>query len=437
MKVTMSQKTLLEAIKRGAFAALSDEAQTDSSTLSLLIKSVKIIVGKDEITFESATALVASRYVEPITDKIVVNETGTVMVPAKEIFDWVNRQGDCMIGLRSKDLDTPEMVNVVTGETDIASKAAIKKLGSLELASKDAKKTGSKWSLDSYDATRIPTLEDPINNPLFIAPLEQLNEGLKYTSFVALPKDTDHLYDTVSFQHQNNKMYIVTTDCARCAVWHVPNADKITMKTALTAEDMKANGMADAWKHNLLVPAKFLTEVCKLASAAAPLAFYRDENKNRIFISQPGFIVRMATAEKDMIAKFPPLGLFLVKKYKDLCVVPREILMNRLNTVSLVNKNAILFSFNSDQLILEGISESGHSPCKANVSITNLNEDFKQVWNVKHILDILKVLNDDNIKILIPKDNDKDSVKIVSSDHPNIEYYAMAVERSKYNLGKD
>ena len=38
MKVTMSQEILLEALKRGAFAALSDEAQTDSSNLSLIVK---------------------------------------------------------------------------------------------------------------------------------------------------------------------------------------------------------------------------------------------------------------------------------------------------------------------------------------------------------------------------------------------------------------
>jgi len=438
MKVTISQETLMEALKRGAFAALSDEAQSDTSTLSLLIKSVKIKVEKDEITFESATALVASRYVEPITDKIAVKETGIVMVPAKDLYDWVNRQGDCMICLLFKELDSPEMINVVTGEADIASKASIKKTGTLGLASRDANKTGSKWSLDSFDSAQVPLIDyDLKSKPLFLLPLEQLNDGLKNISFVAMPKDSDHLFDTISFQHKDNKMYIVTTDCARCAVWHMPNADKITMEETFTAAEIEENGMSGAWKRNLLVPAKLLGEICKLSSNAAPLAFYRDEAKNRIYISQPGFMVRLATAEKDMVEKYPPLDLFLVKQYKDLCAVPRSILANRLNTVSLVNKNAILFAFSSDQLTLEGVSESGHSPCKANVSVPKLSEDFKRVWNVKHILDVLKVLEDDDIKILVPKDKDKDSIKILSPSQPNVSYYAMAVERSKYNLDED
>jgi len=438
MKITMPQNVLLEALKRGAFAALSDEAQTDTSTLSLLIKSVKINVQKDEIVFESATALIASRYVQPIVNQIAIKDVGTVMVPAKELFDWVHRQGDCMIGLRSAELDSPELVNVVTGDTDTASKAAIKKLGSLELASQDASKTGAKWSLDSYDSAQVPLIDfDLTSNPLFILPLEQLSDGIKYISFVSMPKDADHLFDTISFQHKDEKMYMVSTDCARCAIWHLPNADKISLESTITAKDMAANGMSGAWKHNLLVPAKFLSDVCKLSSNAAPLAFYRDVKKNRIYISQPGFAVRMATAEQDMVEKYPPLDLFLVKQYTGLCTIPKDILSNRLNTVSLVNKNAILFAFKGKQLTLEGVSESGHAPCKANVAVPDLVEEFRKVWNVRHFTEILKVITDEDIKIFIPKDADKDSIKLTSPAQPNVTYYSMAVERSKYKIDED
>ena len=432
----MSQKNLLEALKRGGFAALSDEAQTDTSTLSLLIKSVKIHAEQNAITFESATALVASRYSEAVTDQISVKETGTVIVPAKELFDWVNRQGDCMIGLRSKDFDSPEIINASTGEADIASKAAIKRVGTLTLASQDASKTGSKWSLDSYDSNQLPLIDyDLSGNPLFEAPLEQLNEGLKYVGFVAMPKDQDHVFDTISFQHKDNKLYLVTTDCARCAIWHVPNADKISLKSTMTAEDM-ANGMEGAWEHNVLVPAKLLANVCKLASDAAPVEFYRDIDKNRVYISQPGFVIRMATAEKGIIEKFPPLELLLTKKYNDLCTVPVGVLTTRLNTVSIVNKNAILFSFKGDQLTLTGVSESGHAPCKANVSVSNLGEDFKRVWNVQHFLDVLKIMDDD-IKVMVPADKDKDSIKLLNPNKPHAAYYAMAIERSKYNMNDE
>lgn len=434
----MTQDILLKALERGAFASLSDEAQTDTSTLSSLIKSVRITAKKDEIVFESATALVASRYVQPITDNVVLKEEGTVMVPAKELYDWIDRQGNCMIGLRSKDFDKPKVVNASGGDADEATKASIRKIGSLELVSQDVSKNGSKWTLDNYAPDQVPSVDfDIIPTPLFIAPLEQLNEGIKNIGFSAMTKDSDHLFDSISFQHKDEKMYMLTTDCSRCALWHLPSADKITMDGTITEEQMEKNGLKGAWKSNLLVPSKLFTQVCKLASNTSPIAFHREDAKNRVYVSQPGFIVRMASAEKTMAEKFPPLDIFLIKKYVDLCSIPAGILSSRLNTVSIVNKNAILFIFSQDKLLLKGISECGHAPCKATLSPSNLTGEFKKVWNVKHLLDILKVAKGDEIKLMIPDGQNKDSLKLIYPDQPNASYYVMSVERSKYNLNDE
>jgi len=434
MKVTISQSTLLEALKRGALAALSDEAQADTSTLSRLIKSVKIKADNDSITFESATALIASKYVSPLSEDTTVKEVGNAMVSAKDLYEWVNRQGDCVIGLRSKDLESPELISVSGGNSDVSSKASIKKIGTLEIVSKDASKTGSKWSLDSYDSDQVPLIDyDFKNKSLFELPLEQLVEGIKHVSFVAMPKDADHLFDTVSFQHKDGKLYLVTTDCARCSLYHIPNADNISIKSTITSKQMEESGMANAWEHNLLINCKMLSNICKLSSDMSPLKFYRDETKNRAYIYQPGFMVRLATAEKGMIEKYPPLDLFLNKKYNELCKISAGILTSRLNTVSIVNKNAILFDFKDNQLTLTGMSESGQSPCIANLEVPELKEALKRVWNVQHFLDVLKVIGTE-VKVLVPTDKNKDSIKLISPEKSNVEYYAMAVERSKYNL---
>lgn len=437
MKVTMSQSTLLESLKRGALAALSDEAQTDTSTLSMLIKSVKIGVEMEEITFESATALIASKYVLPVTDKISIKETGKIMIPAKELFDWVNRQGECMIGLRFKALDVPSTIGAV-GEADVKTKAAISKTGSVEMVSMDSSKTGSKWSLDSYDYQQIPWINyDFSSDPLFILPLEQLTESIKGIGFTVLPSCEDHVFDSFSFQHKNKEMYMVTCDLARCAIWNIPNADKINMAEAITSEQIEKKGMKGAWESNLLVPSKFLTEICKLSSGNVPISFHRDAKANKIYVSQPGFEVRMATADQSKVEKFPPLDLFLTKKYHDLCKVPKDILLNRLNTVSMVNKNAILFSFGNEQLMLQAISESGHAPCKANLKVNELDGTLKRVWNVKHFIDVLKAISDEMVQILVPDDNDKDSIKFISTSKPNGTYFAMAIEKSKYDISED
>jgi DNA polymerase III sliding clamp (beta) subunit (PCNA family) len=280
MKVSMPQNSLIESLKRGAFAALSDEAQTDTSTLSLLVKSVKIKVDVSEIVFESATALISSRYVLPVTDKIVVKEIGEIMIPAQELFDWVLKQGTCIIGLRFKQLEKPETINVKSGE-EIAglSRAAIRKTGSVEIVSQDASKTGSKWSLDSYDASQVPSIDFDPNaaSPLFVAPLEQVDNALKAVGVSILAKDHDHLLNSISFQHKDKEMYALTTDLARCSVYRIVSADNINFPSTVTTETYNKEGLTDAWKNNVLIPFKFLSDICKLSSDATPMTFHRDE----------------------------------------------------------------------------------------------------------------------------------------------------------------
>lgn len=443
MKVTIPQTILIEALKRGALASLSDEAQTDNSTLSLLIKSVKIEVSEKEIKFESATSLLCSSYIEPVTEKIKVFETGSVMIPSKELYDWVNRQGDSMIALEFKPSDNIKVITTDSDSSEMPTKASIQKNGKLTLKSKDNSKTGAKWELDSYELSQLPSIDFKLNmqDPLFLAPLEQILEGLKYISFTSMPKDPDHIFDTISFQHKEEEMYMLSTDVTRCSLWKISNADKITLKSTITSEEAKNGEMDGSWDHNLLVPTKSLSDFVKLASKEAPLAFYRDLKKNKIYISQPGFSVRISSCDKESIKKYPSLDLFLVKPYKDLCNVEKNLLEKRLNTVALVNKNSILFNFEKDEeggegnLTLEGISETGQSPCKANVNVDSLKESCKKVWNVKHFLEILKTVDGDSLKLMIPdKEKSVSNMKISSQDKDNLVYFVMAIARSKYKL---
>jgi DNA polymerase III sliding clamp (beta) subunit (PCNA family) len=440
MKITIEAKTLLESLKRGGFSALSDDASSDSSTLSTLIRSVKIEAKQKEIIFESATSLSASKYILPISDEVKVHEEGVVMVLAKELYNITDKQVGLDIYLESKMFDAPKSESVGSISEDVASKASIKQMGDVIFkaivrgASTD-KKGKVNSSLTCYDHSQLPSInikEEDV--PLFIAPIEQLTDGIKNIGFSSMQKDSEHLFDSISFQHKDKALYMVSTDCARCALWLLPNADKISMKSTVTVEDLQgdAEALSKAWEHNLLVPLKMLSDVAKLSTRGCPLGFYRDADKNWVYMSQPNFIVRASTADKSSAEKFPPLDLFLVKKFKKLCKADVSTLLSRLNTVALINSNSILFSFKDDELVLDAISEMGKSPCSANLEVEQLQGSFRKVWNVKHFQDLLKNSGKE-IVFEIADDADKGSMKITSPSH-NAVYFVMAVERSKYNV---
>ena len=143
MKIRLKQATLMEILSKGAIAALTDEAQGDTTVFSPLLKSVKIKVEADTITAESATKTLAVQYKHPVSqDEITIKETGEVMVLAKELFNWTKIQIDADILLSFKPLDTPQLISTVDG--DAAGKASIKKLGNLEIMSRLQTKNGRK-----------------------------------------------------------------------------------------------------------------------------------------------------------------------------------------------------------------------------------------------------------------------------------------------------
>ena len=158
MNIKINQKILLNALERGALAALSEEAQSDCSNFSLITRGVRITVDLSSIIFESATSILASRYFVPVDtiNGIVVKEVGSVMVPAKEFIEWVTKQGDSIVGLNLKKLDTPELIKGSDSEGDATN--TVKKIGSLQVASKDSTNTGNRWQLDCYDTTSFPAI---------------------------------------------------------------------------------------------------------------------------------------------------------------------------------------------------------------------------------------------------------------------------------------
>ena len=96
----------------------------------------------------------------------------------------------------------------------------------------------------------------------------------------------------------------------------------------------------------------------------------------------------------------------------------------------------VLFYFkkskdSTDTVVIHAISEDGHAPNVSNAPVNDLVKDVKAIWGVKHIMEVAKVIKDDNITFLIP--DDLKSVKVISSKDKNLEYYSMVIDNPKYS----
>jgi len=419
MKVSVSQEKLLTALGKGGLAALSATAQSETSNMAPIIKSVKIDVKETAITIESVTNLVISKVTIPVEvdGGIEVSEEGSVMVPAKELTSWVQIQGKgSTILMALKKLKTPEKI-ALDGDDEEES-FSISKIGMLKLASKDENKTIGKWELDCYDTDQGTTVDfdsSQKGEKLFDIQAEQFQVALGKVKFATLDKDYQHIMDSVSIQSNNGDIYFAATDTKRCALYKPTTVENV-----------------DSDKPTLISVA-LLEPVLKILDKDLKTELYYDSEKCKVYISQENIEVRIACPDESSIAKFPKVVLLLDKPYAELGTINRNALSKILKSSSMINKRSALFDFNKDkgQIIVTTISEDGsYKPNVSSAPVQELDKDCKSVWGVTHLLESLKTMKSEDIQFFIP-DNMR-TMKILGLDDPNFIYFIMAIDNPKY-----
>jgi len=426
MKMSIKQDVLINALDRGAMAALSEEAQADMSVISLILKSVTIKTDGKDLVIESATKNLSSKYSIPVSKEngIEIKENGEIIVPAKELYDWAKRQQNSVLAIVLSKLDTPEIVNPLTSEA--SSTKGIKKLGTVKIMSKDDTKTGTKWSLDCYVPEQLgPSKIELPKNKKFSISSAQLKEGFAAIDFSAMPNHYEHVYDAISFQsykkdtEKENSLYMVTFDTRRIA----------TFKTIAKDNNLDIN---------IMIPHKILGTISKLADDS-DISFYHDAATNKIFLQQENngiqLLFKIATTDIEKAKKFVPIALIEGYKYKKIANVSRTGLINRLSTSSMVNNEHNLISMETDKMTIYSASAIGKSPVTCVLPIKDLSKDYKVVSSPIHITDIMKALKDDYVDIMVKEVEDMNkSFKFTSKDE-NIAYFLINtdVSKSKYN----
>jgi len=414
MKVEINQEVFLKALEKGGAAALSDEAKTDTSNYSTLIKSVKITAGK-KFVIESLTNLVAIRHSLDVGKDhgITIEEEGTAVVQAKDLVDWVKIQGNTsIIKMVLSKLASPELLD--SGSEDDDMKSSIKKVGDLKIASKDEAKTIGKWELDSYDETQYPAIDfSKKGDKMFDTYSQYFTEGVEKASVGAMDKDYDHIYDSISIQVADNDVYFATTDTKRCALYKLP-----------VVEDLQS-------KQTVMIPVALLEGLKKVVGKEVKMTFSFEDESNKIFVDMPDTNVRLLCAEKEAIKKFPSISMLLDKDYKDLIEISKVSLNKILVTAAIVNSSSALFDFDKDKgtLIVKAISDEGkHKPTQTKTKLESVGLSSKSVWGVKHLQDCLKAVDSDRVELKVP---DNQSLLHVV-DGENFQYFTMKINNPKY-----
>ena len=428
MKVSIKQKALMTALEKGAVATTSNEAQADSSNLSVLVRSIKITADK-HFTIESSTNMISSKYTVAVNDEngITVNEGGSVMVPASEMINWVKLQNpDAVIALNLQKLDKPILIQPQSIED--VEVTSVKKTGILKMTSKDPMKTNSKWELDAFDVESIKSVnyKEKSAKKCFDVKARALKEGLSKVSFAALAKDYEQTYNCVSFQFWDGKAFLQTTDTKHCALYQIPKDDISDIDGSATM---------------LLIPSSVLELAVKISDDENSLSFsyHQDKSNNpRIFISQPGLEIRLAGADEDKKASYHSGKLLVDRDSTFLAEIPKISLEKVLMITSIVNKVSVLFTFRKEDknLVIKAISEeSKYAPLMEKISIPELTKDARFVCSPNHLLEALKVIKSDEIKVSIA--NNQKNTLMIGKDDPNFYHFDILKDSPIYKDAKE
>ena len=414
MKVSLPQSILSSMLARGTIAAVSSEADNDITHLASAVQSVRITV-EENLTIESATPFLVVKATIPITpeSEIVVKETGSVLVNAKDLCTWVEKQNDCRIALSLTAL-------VHDPATADNSSDITRKIGTLSLASKDEHKTGSKWSMEAFDPNGMIKTKNGANIvPLFNITVPNLYAAIANTEFSCNEKDDARMYNCISFQNANGDPYFVCTDTCRCAMYKM--TDLMT-----DASDFTKNGDS-----RMLIPAKTFYSVVNALRDAKDIAVTYDVDRDGLLLATDGFVARIALPEKAMFANFPSVVTLLQKNYEVIGTVKRTRLINRMNTLAMISKMSCLFDVKGSMLRAYVSPDCpGKSAATCTCEIENPLHDGRYVWGIQHLMDILKALEDEMVPIQV--DAASNTFKVTSEKDKNVIFFGMHIDSPKY-----
>ncbi len=370
MKFSCSQQTLTKALN------IVSKAVTIRTTIPIL-KGILLKVDENGILTMSASDLDLS-----IEKKIKVenSEPGEIVVLSKLFGDIVRKLPDGLISIEENE-----------GKINI------------------------KCSNSEFNIIGLPADEFPNINPTdsdsekLVFNKEILKDMIKKTSFSASIDENKGAMTGVLIEMEENSLNMIAIDGFRMAI---------------AREQMK-----NAKKENIIIPAKILNEISRIITETE-----LDTDDVTMMLSQKKAVFVM---ENTKIVIRLLEGEFM--NYKR--IIPQDsacrVVLNKHDFLDSVERASLLAKVGKNNLIkleikdnnIEITSKSEEGNVKEEIIVTKEGNDLTIGFNSKYLIDVLKVIDDENITMLFNTNVSPCLVKPISGDY--FEYLVLPVRISQ------
>lgn len=232
----------------------------------------------------------------------------------------------------------------------------------------------SKFNLIHMDAEEFPNLPKINENIIFSLPQKTLKNMIKGTIFAIAQDETRPILTGILFEVNNEKLNLVALDGYRLA--------------------LRSNAMENENTINAVIPGKTFSEVAKILS---------DDDINVNITFTPNHIL-FNLGETKIISRllegeFIKYNSIIPEEYNLQVTAKRTDLLNCIERASLMakdgNTNLIKFDIKDDTLIITSNSQLGRVREELNIIVQG--DELQIAFNSKYLIDVLKILEDDEI----------------------------------------
>lgn len=240
----------------------------------------------------------------------------------------------------------------------------------------------SEFNIIGLPADEFPNINMPADtSDLILFDKDVLKEMIRKTSFAASIDESRGVITGVLIEMQEKSLNMVALDGFRMAI--------------------AREAMINRERENIVIPAKILQEISKIISEAETekhdqVRLYINEKRAIFLIEDIKVVLRLLDGE------FIKYRDILPKENKTRVVVNRGDLLNSIERASLLAKvgknNLIKLDMKGSNLEITSKSEEGN--VKEDVMISKEGNDLTIGFNSKYLMDVLKVIEDDQIVML-------------------------------------
>ncbi|SHJ01668.1 DNA polymerase III, beta subunit [Clostridium amylolyticum] len=264
----------------------------------------------------------------------------------------------------------------------------------------------SVFNLVHMNADEYPSVPNINENIVFSINQSILKNMIKGTIFATAQDETRPILQGVLFEVNNKNLNLVALDGYRLAV-----------KSQVIDTDNSIN---------VVIPGKTLSEVSKIL----------EENEEKVNITFTENHILFNLGETKIISRllegeFIKYSSLLPQEHKLLVTVNRQELLNGIERASLMakdgNSNLIKLNIEEDNMVITSNSQLGK--VREEVSINLQGESLQIAFNSKYLLDVLKIMEDD--EVLLELSSSVTPCVIKNKEIDNCKYLVLPVRLVK------